>query len=151
MVPPHQEIRTYNASSADWNFYEGSPFAVMDLRGVGRLSEDEWILAGGMTTGAQVTNAVYKITRGPLSSETQSIPGLNAFSAGNSFFVQGIPRGEFIAEVYDLSGRLITSEQINQGDLVINVEQIPSVIYILKVLEIDFGSTRQATFKLPKL
>jgi len=150
VVPPHQEIRTYNSSSAEWAFFENSPFSIMDLRGVARYSEDEWVLAGGMTDGAQVTNAVYKIRRATVSTELESIPGLNVFSANETFNFQGIPSDQFQVEIFDLSGRLVLHRELSLGNHQVDVSSFSKGIYLVNIREVGHNSNRQASIKLPK-
>lgn len=148
VVPPHQEIRTYNSVSNMWSFFEDSPFPIMDLRGIARVADDEWIIAGGMTTNAQVTDAVYRITRGPLSIKNQGLPGLNVYSHSDQLMISSLPVGKYTMHLYDLSGRMLWNKSIRGGEHVISMTDLPDGIYLLAVQRIEGGDFAFANFKI---
>lgn len=65
-VNPITSIFEYNASNKTWMNHLYQPKSIMDLRGIAKLSENEWIICGGMEENQVVSNNVYKITYNPI-------------------------------------------------------------------------------------
>lgn len=148
IVPPHQEIRTYNTVSQTWSFFENSPFAIMDLRGIAMAAEDEWIIAGGMTANAQVTDAVYRIRRGPVSTEIQGIPGLKAYCHADQLVVSSLPEGNYSMSLFDLSGRMVWNKFIQGGEHLMSMAELSEGIYLLAISQNEGGKFAFANFKI---
>ncbi|MGB6034675.1 MAG: T9SS type A sorting domain-containing protein [Cryomorphaceae bacterium] len=131
VVQPHQEIRTYNTVSKTWSFFENSPFAIMDLRGIAGVADDEWIIAGGMTTNAQVTDAVYRVRRATVSTQNEGIQGLKVYSSSGQLSIEGLPEGSYQMNLFDISGRLIMNSILSGGNHIISLASLPDGIYLL--------------------
>ena len=148
VVQPHQEIRTYNAGTGTWSVFENSPFSIMDLRGIAKVSDDEWIIAGGMTTDAQVTDAVYKIRRGTVSAPRVGIPGLEVYSSFDQVVINGLPVGKYTLRLYELSGRLVIEEALLQSSHRISTAGLPDGIYLVAIEHHEGGRFGSANFKI---
>ncbi len=148
VVPPHQEVRTYNTLNSIWSVFENSPFAIMDLRGIARVSEEEWIIAGGMTTNAQVTDAVYRISRSTVSTQNEGIPGLKVYSSADQLFIEGLPKGSYKMNLFDMSGRLIFIRNLKGGSHSISLSSLPEGIYLLAIQHADVSGVGFANFKI---
>jgi len=64
-VEPHSRILTYQK---DWNMWFeglGSPYGIMDLRGIAQITPTSWIICGGMETGQAVTNRSFLLEFNP--------------------------------------------------------------------------------------
>jgi hypothetical protein len=145
VVQPHQEIRTYNTDSGEWTFFEDSPFAVMDLRGVAKVSEDEWIIAGGMTNDALVSNAVYKISRATVSTNNSEQSEIQIFCFDDQLFIRNLPEGDFQLRMYDTTGRMIDNKNVSGRSHQISVNSIPDGIYLVSISGSNAGV---ANFKI---
>ena len=65
LVEPTPRILTYYAGLELWEEGLGSPQDVMDLRGVAQVSENEWIICGGIGTGQEVLTSTWLLTYDP--------------------------------------------------------------------------------------
>lgn len=148
IVPPHQEIRTYDTVSKTWSFFENSPFAVMDLRGIAKVADDEWIIAGGMTTGAQVTDAVYRIQRATVSTQNEGILGLQVYSGSDELFIEGLPEGSYQMNLFDISGRLVLQRLLTGRSHAISLSPLPDGIYLLALQHSEGSGLGFANFKI---
>jgi N-acetylneuraminic acid mutarotase len=148
IVPPHQEIRTYNAVSLMWSFFENSPFAIMDLRGIARVADDEWIIAGGMTSNAQVTDAVYRIRRATVSTQNEGIRGLKVYSSSDELSIEGLPEGNYQMNLFDISGRLVMDRILSGGNHTISLVSLPDGIYLLALQQSEGSRLGFANFKI---
>jgi hypothetical protein len=66
-VSPQNRILHLNAHS---NFYQNNtnePYAVMDLRGIGELEANRWLICGGMDSNQVVSNRTFLLTNPSLS------------------------------------------------------------------------------------
>ncbi|MCZ4409538.1 T9SS type A sorting domain-containing protein [Cryomorphaceae bacterium 1068] len=148
VVQPHQEIRTYDAIANTWAIFENSPFAIMDLRGIARVSDDEWIIAGGMTTNAQVTGAVYRIHRATVDTENQGIPGLKVYSSADRLTIEALPEGSYQMNLFDISGRLVLNRILLGGSHSISMSSLPHGIYLLAIQQAEGRGGSFANFKI---
>ncbi len=110
-VEPLAQIRTYHAQNSEWAVYTPTPFDVMDLRGIARVSENSWIIAGGMSTGQMVSDKTYRITRGE-SVSTSDFKGIDLLiSQDQNRFKVELPtysENRFSnMEIRDVTGRLV--------------------------------------------
>jgi hypothetical protein len=120
----------------------------MDLRGIARVSEEEWIIAGGMTTNAQVTDAVYRISRSTVSTQNEGIPGLKVYSSADQLFIEGLPKGSYKMNLFDMSGRLIFIRNLKGGSHSISLSSLPEGIYLLAIQHADVSGVGFANFKI---
>ena len=148
VVQPHQEIRTFNSFTNSWSFFEGSPFSAMDLRGIARVADDEWIIAGGMTTDAQVTDAVYRIRRAAVSTQNASISGLKVFCSSDLLVIGALPAGNYRMGLFDISGRLVFSQILYEGKHTISTSALPDGIYLLAIQQTEGSQFGIANFKI---
>lgn len=65
-VPPAYTISRYDAQSQVWYEGAGSPFGVMDLRGVGQVDATSWVICGGMEDGQEVSNRTFLLEYDPI-------------------------------------------------------------------------------------
>lgn len=148
VVEPHQEIRTYNSVSGDWMVYQNSPYAVMDLRGIAQVADDQWIIAGGMTSNAEVSKEVYLIRRATVATAYHKIKGLKLFNYDGNITLEGLPEGNFHLQVYDLTGRLVLEKYIGGYSPKISISVLNTGIYIVSICSIGEKSNSQSTFKI---
>ena len=64
-VEPHSRILTYQKYWNMWFEGLGSPYGIMDLRGIAQVSPTSWIICGGMESGQQVTNRSFLLEFDP--------------------------------------------------------------------------------------
>jgi len=65
-VEPHARILTYQKYWNMWFEGLGSPYGIMDLRGIAQITPTSWIICGGMESGQQVTNRSFLLEFNPL-------------------------------------------------------------------------------------
>jgi hypothetical protein len=134
IVEPLERIMEYNATTATWSVFE-NPQKVMDFRGVAKISENELIICGGMTSGAEVTNATFMLHIGfPLSISETHFNNLQIWPVPTQdvLHIKGIDiKSNY--EIMDVSGRLILEGKLNVGGDSINTTGLKSGSYILKV------------------
>jgi N-acetylneuraminic acid mutarotase len=64
-VEPHSRILTYQKYWNMWFEGFGSPYGIMDLRGIAQITPTSWIICGGMETGQTVTNRAFLLEFDP--------------------------------------------------------------------------------------
>jgi len=64
-VEPHSRILTYQKYWNMWFEGFGSPYGIMDLRGIAQITPTSWIICGGMETGQAVTNKAFLLEFDP--------------------------------------------------------------------------------------
>ena len=109
--------------------------AIMDLRGVAKISENEFILAGGMRDEQEVTNRVYKI-------QIDQLTDVEAVEIERSLFFPNPVREEIIykgekviaVECFDALGRLVWQQELIPG-MRISTTELDQGIYFLHYKE----------------
>ena len=137
IVEPLERIMHYDPIMLSWTISEGTPYNVMDMRGVAKVSESSFIICGGMTTGAEVTDAVYLIdvdfvTLG-INEITKSDLILWPVPAINVVHIGGI-KSKSNFEIMDAAGKLILSGTFNADENSIDISALMAGTYILKVI-----------------
>jgi N-acetylneuraminic acid mutarotase len=142
IVEPLERIMEYNATTASWTIFD-SPKKVMDFRGVAKISENELIICGGMTSGAEVSNAVYMLAIDfQLSVSESENKNLQIWPvpATEVLHVKGID-AESSYQIIDTTGKIILSGEFRIGTDSINTSALTSGNYILMV-RANAGETR---------
>ena len=137
IVEPLERIMHYDPITFSWTLSEGSPFSVMDMRGVAKVSDSSFIICGGMTSGAEVADATYLIE---INFVTLGINELNKSSlklwpvpANDVIHIDGI-KSQSNYEIIDATGKLILSGKLNSGKNSIDTSVLMTGTYILKVI-----------------
>lgn len=132
-VEPLERILQFDADTYLWDEGLGTPFQVMDLRGIARISDTQWIICGGMQSNQTVSNRTFLITYDPI------IGGLEAsdwhYLSVNPNPVHDMVHFDLLPDIsgyqiIDLSGKLI-KKGLATGQ--IDVSQLPGGIYLLVV------------------
>ncbi|MCB0760951.1 MAG: hypothetical protein KDC12_05460 [Flavobacteriales bacterium] len=107
VVAPNERVAVYNASTLAWSEYMDNP-AVMDLRGIARVSDHEWIICGGIGEDQEVLQQTWLLTFSPETSISEVHSEMaNAHFKGEQLVVH-IPEGSRW-QLLDLSGRKCSS------------------------------------------
>ena len=132
VVQPHQEIRTFERTTNTWNIFENSPYAVMDLRGIARESEDSWIIAGGMGMDREVLSSVYRITRATVSTldTTRDLPQI--YVSGDLLHISNLSGKEYSIVAFDLIGREFLPETRLAEETSIDISHWSTGIYVIQ-------------------
>jgi hypothetical protein len=114
-VTPLMQIMRYQKYYKDWYSVEGSPFLVMDLRGVAQVSSTEWIICGGMYENQKVTNKTFLLTYDPVTGGINSDSKSDVYIYDRKIF--GL-RPTSKVYLFDVQGSLI--ENVLNGNMVCN-------------------------------
>lgn len=134
-VAPLDRISIYNPSTDLFEQFAGWIPELMDLRGVAKISDNEFILAGGMLQGQEVSNKTFLLTLDDLPSSIKNIALNNALEispnpTNGEVIING--EGNFKIEIFDFSGRIILTQEI-QGQEILNLANIPNGIYKARI------------------
>lgn len=135
-VEPLDRILQYSSDTFLWDEGLGTPFQVMDLRGIAQISDTEWIICGGMTSGQEVSNRTFLITYDPIIGgvEEQDWMELNVYPnpVDSEIYIDAQFDNDLF-KIVDLSGKLVKTGYTSNR---INVEDISAGYYLL-IIEID--------------
>jgi hypothetical protein len=128
-VTPLTQIMRYDTYTNHWYAGNGSPYSVMDLRGVAQTSPVSWIICGGMNENQQVTNRTFLLTYDPITGGIKNNDNNNNIKVYvyNKKIISNVPYIK--ATLYDLSGKKV--EIINPDESTIQTQA--KGLYILKV------------------
>ena len=130
-VSPLDRISFYDPGNGAIEQLFGFIPAQMDFRGVGKISENQFILAGGMIENQEVTNKTWLITIDNLttvSEESSKEVGLFPNPVRDQLYID--VEANVYLEILDFQGK---TWQTSTNQKVINVEQLPSGVYILSM------------------
>ena len=136
-VEPLERIMSYNASTGTWDEGSGAPYGVMDLRQAAEISSTEFVVAGSMMAGQQVTDRVFHLEYTGLTSiledseiELELYPNPSSGEIRLELGQNDVPA---IAEIYDPAGRLVFSEHLIRAQNVLNLRNLKKNVYQLKL------------------
>ena len=134
-VTPLDRVSLYNPSTGLIEQFSAWMPELMDLRGVAKISDNEFILAGGMLQEQEVSNKTFLLTLDDLSSPVANIFLNNVLEISpnptkGEIFINA--EGDFEIEIIDLSGRIIERRDI-KGRETLNLQSIPKGIYQARI------------------
>lgn len=135
-VEPLDRILQLRSDTYGWDEGLGTPYQVMDLRGIAQISDTEWIICGGMTSGQEVSNRTYLITYDPVVGGVMEEEWVELQVSPNP--VETILNFETVMnnqpyQIIDLSGKLIKKGYASSS---INVEELSRGVYLL-IVEVE--------------
>jgi len=133
-VEPHTRILTYQKYWNMWFEGLGSPYGIMDLRGIAQISPTSWIICGGMETGQQVTNRTFLLEFDPQVGGVgnQLIENIDIYPnpATDYIKIKGFSQNATY-HIYSITGK-----ELSKGILIsdkIDTSELPNGIYQLVV------------------
>jgi N-acetylneuraminic acid mutarotase len=133
-VPPLDRIKTYNPQTGQITDIDGFIPKIMDLRGVAKISDNEYIIAGGMEENQEVTNRTFLITIDNLSHLKEvKISSINIFPNPFQDHFSIEKEGIFDIEIYNTFGQKMIEKQVS-GFEKIQFNSLPKGVYWLSIL-----------------
>ena len=134
-VAPLDRVSIYNPTTGAIEQFSGWMPQLMDLRGVAKVSDNEFILAGGMIEDQEISNKTFLLTLDDLPSAIEKISLSNALKISpnpmNGEFIINA-EGDFVVEIIDFSGRIIQKTNV-KGREILNTQNIPYGIYQARI------------------
>ena len=128
-------VSIYEPSTGIIEQFAGWMPELMDLRGVAKISNNEFVLAGGMLQGQEVSNKTFLLSLDDLPSAVDNI-SLNNILKISPNPTKGKMRinaeGNFEIEIIDFSGKVIFTQEI-QGQEILNLGNIPNGVYQARI------------------
>ena len=136
VVPPLDRLMIYDNQGDSVIFIDSVSVPIMDLRGVAKIGEGRYIVCGGITGSAEVTDTTWLLEySGPLSAST-SLPStiweiqLYPNPAQNYVYVNSpVPIARL--SVFDLQGREVLRQNRQQQKNQLPVHQLKRGVYLL--------------------
>lgn len=130
-VPSLDRILYYSQTGPAWFEGTGTPYAVMDLRGVAQIGNNAWIICGGMMGSQEVVNRAFLLEYDPVVASIDDESSKHALypNPGNGEIKCDLVDGE--CEVYSIEGVFLGSYQITAG--MIDISDLPNAFYSLKI------------------
>lgn len=137
-VEPLERILQYNSSTGEWEEGAGAPFGIMDLRQAAEISTTEFIVAGCMMAGQEVTDRVFHLEyTGPIGVEENANSGSVSLypNPNNGRFRLAVSDAEFpmLMEVFDPMGKRVYKQQLTSNMSVLDLSELPPIAYQLKL------------------
>ncbi|XOV68906.1 MAG: kelch repeat-containing protein [Fluviicola sp.] len=104
-VDPSARILHFNPTDSTYQDDTMQPFGVMDLRGIAKLSNNRWIICGGMDTNQVVSNRTFLLENSSLNVPEKEIQSLKISYTTNGVSVLAPEKSNF--SVVDISGKII--------------------------------------------
>ncbi len=123
-----------------WSDAGAAPFRIMDLRGVGVLDEQHFIVAGGIGLDRNVLDSAYLVTHSPVSVAEVVGMDLHGYPDPTSeIFNMTLPDhlSPCELEVVDPSGRTVMRKRQRSPILELPVADLPSGPYLLTIRSSD--------------
>lgn len=125
-VNPSARVLHFNQDLYSFSDDINQPYGVMDLRGIGKLGNDRWIICGGMDTSQVVSNRTFLLENSSLN--LPEIANDNFKISYQSAIIQIETRTVSSAFLMDMSGRVVDVFEKNHK-FVIQKEDFNAGIY----------------------
>jgi N-acetylneuraminic acid mutarotase len=133
-VDPSTRVLHFSLHDYQYNDVVSEPYGVMDLRGIAKLSNNRWIICGGMDTNQVVSNRTFLLENPSVEIDDVSIPDGYEIAYESSRVVIRTPELG-VAFLYDPSGKRIRSWKVKKK-YILNFEDFESGIYLFKEGEV---------------
>lgn len=133
-VPPNERISYYDPQTGILAPLIQYFVPVMDLRGIGKIAPDQYVIAGGMKENQSVTNRTLKVTINEINAvEPISFPVVKISPNPSRDFINIDKQGEFDVEISDLTGKIVLESK--PGSNKINISNLADGEYVLSIIE----------------
>ncbi len=141
-VDPINRILRWSPDDRNWIEYDSTPYQIMDLRGIAKIADNKFIIAGGMEVDTLVSNRTFELTFDPNYVEPIDSSDTTNTSVSESLnsqikiypnptkdlvYVEGLERATL--ELYDLTGKKVLES--NRGKF--RLKKLPAGQYKLVV------------------
>ncbi len=134
-VAPLDRITIYEPDTDNLSQLFGVIPAIMDLRGIAQISDNEFIIAGGMVENQTVTNQAFKITINNLTAVLEvELIDIEIFPNPTTDILNIELDGNFDLMIRDISGKIVAHKQIF-GKEAVDVSRWASGVYFLEILK----------------
>ncbi|MFK7787579.1 MAG: T9SS type A sorting domain-containing protein [Crocinitomicaceae bacterium] len=129
-VDPSARVLHFSLHDYQYNDEVSEPYGVMDLRGIAKLSNNRWIICGGMDTNQVVSNRTFLLENPSVELDELSIPeGYEIAYQSNEVIIRTPELG--VAFLYDASGREVRAWKVKKN-YSLNVDEFETGIYFFK-------------------
>lgn len=128
-VDPSARILHFNPSDSMCLDETTQPYGVMDLRGIAKLSNNRWIICGGMDTNQVVSNRTFLLESNSLSLSENNVDQLDLAYGYNGVTITS-PEQSFFA-ILDLSGKVMREFEPTQ-ELQLNFDEFKAGMYLVR-------------------
>ena len=136
-VDPLDRIIQYNTSNQTWTEHSSTPYPVMDMRGVAKIFENTYIIAGGMLKDQEVSKKTYLL----LYTTTFGLTDIKQ-KGKIKIYPNPVSRELILedsnilpVEIFDISGKLVLQQENigNDPKRKIDVSWLSNGIYLIKM------------------
>ncbi|MDG1332283.1 MAG: hypothetical protein P8P74_08125 [Crocinitomicaceae bacterium] len=134
-VDPSARVLHFSLHDYQYNDEVSEPYGVMDLRGIAKLSNNRWIICGGMDTNQVVSNRTFLLENPSVEINETSIPlGYEVAYKCDRVLIRTPKVG--LAFLYDASGKMVRAWKVKKNYL-LNFEDFESGMYLFKQGEVS--------------
>lgn len=132
-VPPLDRVTIYRPEEGALSQIFGFIPKIMDMRGIAKISDNEFIIAGGMLENQAVSNKTFKIQIDNLTSiEEAYFSKIKVFPNPASDFINIDLESPFEVEIIGMDGKKFLNLTMSDSENV-DVSALPTGIYFLKI------------------
>lgn len=129
-VDPSARVLHFSLHDYQYNDETSEPYGVMDLRGIAKLSNNRWIICGGMDTNQVVSNRTFLLENPSVEVSDLIIPA-GYEVAYKSDHVEIRTPGVGMAYLYNGSGKRVREWKVKKN-YILNFEDFDSGVYLFK-------------------
>ena len=133
-VNPSARVLHFSLHNYQYHDEVSEPYGVMDLRGIAQLSNNRWIICGGMDTNQVVSNRTFLLENPSVELEELSIPsGYEIAYELDRVIIRTPEIG--VAHLYNSSGQQVRMWKV-KTNYSLNFEDFESGVYLFKQDEV---------------
>ncbi len=138
-VAPLHRILTWWSEQEIWSEGLGAPYGVMDLRGLAKVNDNQWIICGGMTENQEVSDAVYLLTLdtdyGVSVREEIPLPYRIYFKGENLIIQEQKTMLGGSIQVLDITGKILVNQKLSSSYNSIQLPAISKGVLVVTILD----------------
>jgi len=132
-------ILTWWSEQENWSEGLGAPYGVMDLRGLAKVNDNQWIICGGMTENQEVSDAVYLLTLDTdygVSVQEEIPLSYRIYFKGENLIIQEqkTMMGGSI-QISDITGKILVNQKLSSSYNSIQLPTISKGVLIVTILD----------------
>lgn len=116
-VPPLNRILMYATDLLTWDQGLGAPMGMMDFRGIAKLNQDEWIIAGGMEGNQAVSNRSFLLNYSSASNVLEmNLGSVEVYPVPSTHSIRFINTSlSGVVQIFSNDGKLVASQKMSQN------------------------------------
>jgi hypothetical protein len=143
VVNPENRILTYYSAFDQWENGVESPFQVMDLRGVAKVSENAWIICGGIKEDGIVSSRTLRLEYDSSVDVGEFDSTFNLVVKDEGIMIQSNYNDQIQIEIFNTTGQAVIEKLTVNPSEMIKLEKLSPGVYVCRYYQGSFSKVER--------